>query len=323
MNQIRLYATLPRKSAEKVAATLERALEDEGVPISAFEADADAVLWTVSLYAPADEPQRFQTTLEAALGEHGLDVPVETETLGDTDWVTLSLQGLAPVRAGRFIVHGSHDSDVPQPHEYGLLIDAGQAFGTGHHGTTSGCLEAIGEILKRRTFRRVLDLGTGSGVLAIGYASAARRKALATDIDPVAVAVARDNCRINHVASLVKCVTATGFRHRQIAASAPYDLIIANILAGPLQSMATSFARHAAPGSVAILSGLLPHQQTRICATFRAHGFAFRQKRIRDGWLTLTLEKSLTPQAAAYAADAYNSRRMDAVAAGPVTSWTV
>jgi len=193
------------------------------------------------------------------------------------------------VRAGRFVVHGSHDRHIAKTAAVAIEIDAGQAFGTGHHGTTAGGLDLLETVLRRRTPRTALDIGTGSGVLAIALAKAARVPVLATDIDPVATKTARENARLNEVRNDVIFETSVGFNHPIFQTTEPADLIFANILARPLEALAGPMHRHAEFGADIILSGLLPHQQSRIVATYRQHGFTFRRRLIRDGWLSLLL----------------------------------
>lgn len=291
MSQIRLFITAEKQQAETAASLFEPVFEEDGIPIAAFETDAAAGLWTVSLYASSDSVAEIRARMIGALDAAGLPNSIETEHIQDTDWVSHTLAGLKPVTAGRFIVHGSHDRDAARPGRVAVEIDAGQAFGTGYHGTTAGCLDMLDALLKARRPANALDIGAGSGVLAIALARATRRPVIATDIDPVSTEVARANAGKNGVGSLVECVTATGFLHRRIAARARYDLILANILAGPLQAMAPDLARHLAPGGTAILSGLLPHQKARILATCRGHGLRMSRAHYRDGWLTLVLRK--------------------------------
>ena len=184
-----------------------------------------------------------------------------------------SLEGLKPVRAGRFLVFGRHDRDRLKPNDLGIEIEAGQAFGTGHHGTTAGCLIAIAQEAKTRPIRNALDVGSGSGVLAIALAKLAKARVLASDIDPVATRVAEENVRLNGVAAHVRCITAAGLNGRAFAERTPADLIVANILAGPLAALAPAIRRAVAPGGTVILSGLLPEQRARIVATYRAAGW--------------------------------------------------
>jgi ribosomal protein L11 methyltransferase len=195
------------------------------------------------------------------------------------------------VRAGGFYVHGSHEAKPAPAGLTAILIDANQAFGTGHHETTSGCLEAIDISLKRRRPQAMLDVGTGTGVLAIALARRTRRIVIASDIDPVAVRIAAANAAINGVGNRVLCLRADGLDSPEITASAPYDLIVANILAGPLVGLAPSIGRVAAPQGTVILSGLLAHQAPRVVGAYAQQGMILRRRLVRRGWATLMLER--------------------------------
>jgi len=292
MPQTRLYIETDEKTARALQKAYEFAFEDDGYAISAFE-DQDAEdSWEVSVYVETDLAEALQTRMLSLAGDNGLKIELAREDLEDTDWVAKTLRELTCVHAGQFIVHGSHDADKPRPHEIAVQIDAGLAFGTGHHGTTAGCLDMLARVLKRRSFDNVLDLGTGSGVLAIATAKATPCFVLATDIDPVSTTTARDNAKINGVQAYVECITSVGFTNARMHQQAPYDLILANILAKPLQSLALDIAAHTAPGGTIILSGLLPHQRAPLVATFRLQGVTLEHYHIRDGWLTLLLHKA-------------------------------
>lgn len=290
MHQSRLFIEAREALARRAAHLVETQFGEEAFAVALFETDEAKGLWSLSVYVAGDIAAGFALRIDKALAADGLALQLHCEEIAGEDWVTRSLAGLPPVRVGRFLVHGGHDADAPAANDLAIRIEAGEAFGTGHHGTTAGCLAEIGAVLRRRRFARCLDLGTGSGVLAIALAKALKRPVLASDIDPVSVRVARANARSNGVGPLVACARAAGFAHRAIAARAPFDLIVANILAGPLQAMAGGFSRHAAPGATVILSGLLPHQRARILAHFRLQGFVHRRTFLRDGWLVLTLE---------------------------------
>jgi ribosomal protein L11 methyltransferase len=207
----------------------------------------------------------------------------------DIDWVSHTQRGLPPVRAGRFVVHGSHDRDRVHGRQLGILIDAGEAFGTAHHGTTLGCLIALDWLSRLGTIRNVLDIGAGTGVLAIGAAKRGAARALATDIDPAAVRVARENITLNGVANAVICVEADGLCAQAIRARAPYDLVFANILAEPLMNMATAMKTMIAPGGVVVLSGLLSGQAWRVLGRYTAAGFSLRRRIDIEGWTTLVM----------------------------------
>lgn len=222
----------------------------------------------------------------------GFDRRVEIQELADRNWVQSSLEALPPVQAGRFIVHGHHDRARVRANQIGIEIEAGLAFGTGHHGTTKGCLLAINDVLRRGTPLNALDVGTGTGVLAIALARAAHVPVLASDIDQDAVDVSIANVRANAAAALVEVVRADGVNAARIVDPGPYDLIVANILANPLVSMATGIARLSVPGTTLILSGLLTWQGRQVIAAYRNRGFVLVRRRAIDGWLTLELRKA-------------------------------
>ena len=286
--QTRLFLTAGKTEAERVFAMLEGAFEEEGLPISTFEVDEDREIFEVSVYT--FEPDEVEARIKDVLGGDAFGLPLGREQVPDIDWVAHSLEGLKPVHAGRFFVHGSHDRDKRRANELGIEIDAGLAFGTGHHGTTSGCLDVIGEVIRREHPRNALDLGTGSAVLAIGIAKLVHIPVLATDIDPVAVAVARENVVKNGVAAWVKTQTATGFHHPAMRLAAPFDLIVANILARPLMQLAPKMRRHLAPGGSLILSGILETQREKVLAAYRVQGLFHHKTLRRAGWVTLHLK---------------------------------
>jgi ribosomal protein L11 methyltransferase len=207
----------------------------------------------------------------------------------DVDWVRRSLEGLAPVVAGRFFLHGSHDRHIRRAGGHSFEIDAGTAFGTGHHGTTSGCLLALDDILKRQRPQRILDLGCGTGVLAIAAAQALKTKALATDIDAEAVRVTKNNALLNGVGPLIHAATAAGLRHPVIRTKAPYDLIFANILARPLASLAPGLCAMLAPGGHIILSGLTTDQLRWIRSCYTNLGLQTGRIIRQGNWIALVM----------------------------------
>ena len=209
--------------------------------------------------------------------------------LPDQDWIRLSQQGLPPVRAGRFFVYGAHDAGTVPHGVIPMKIEAGLAFGTGHHETTALCLSVLSDLAREHAFRNVLDLGTGTGLLAIGAVKLWRRPVLASDIDPVAVDVTRDNARANGVGHLVRAVTADGLTSPVLSRGAPYDLLIANILAGPLTQLAPAIQKAMAPGAVLVLSGLLTNQEGLVTSFYRSLRFVGRRR--MGPWSALVLQK--------------------------------
>lgn len=290
MSQIRLHFETSEAKAKEINVTFEVDFEEDGYPVAIFEIDEDKSIWSVSVYSPEENVDDTEKRIQKILEKLGYNATIEREELEDHGWIEKTLSDLTPVRAGRFLVHGSHDKDSVKPNDIGILVDAGLAFGTGHHGTTAGCLEMIGIELKSRHFRNALDLGAGTGVLGIAVAKANRIPVLASDIDPVAMEVCNRNARINGVAKFVKSITAVGFNHTEFSRYVPFDLVIANILAGPLQKLAFDMSRHLSDDAIVILSGLLPNQKARIIASYRAQGLALKKAYIRDSWLTLVLK---------------------------------
>ena len=208
----------------------------------------------------------------------------------ERDWVAQVRAELVPVEAGRFVVYGSHDRDKVAPNRIGLEIEAAQAFGTGHHASTQGCLLALDRLARRGLVaRRIADIGGGTGVLAMAAARVWPATAVAGDIDPLATATARENVAANGLGGRIACVTAAGFRHPRLRAGAPYGLVFANILAGPLRRLAPEMAEHQAPSGVAILSGILARQAAGVAAVYRSWGYVPEEPvRIGD-WVTLVL----------------------------------
>ncbi len=291
MSQTRLFLSARKPEANHIASILDVHFEEEGVPTVLFEDDDHPGNWCYSIYVETHEADDREAQIYNLLGSDGFGLKVAHEVLGDVDWVTHTLQELSPVSAGRFFVHGSHDSHLAKNKPVPVEIDAGQAFGTGHHGTTAGCLDMLEICLRQRLPVAAMDIGTGSGVLAIALAKAARGSVLATDIDPIATQVARENARINGVEGHILFETATGFQHPTFAKFGPADLIFANILARPLEALAPALTAHVLPGAPVILSGLLPDQRARIVAAYRLQGLVLEKFHIRDGWLTLLMRK--------------------------------
>ena len=274
-------AILPKLDAQRLVETLE-ALEPAPPAVSSFEI-GERGLWEVEAFfaAPPDEQ-----ALASATGIAMRIVPVM-----DENWVARALEGLPPVQAGRFFIHGSHNEQRVPANAIGLRIEASYAFGTGHHGTTRGCLLAFDALAKHRRFRNALDLGCGTGVLAMAFVRSVHRPAVATDIDPLAAAKTRENARLNRAAPLMRVADGDGFRAAYIADSAPYDLIFANILARPLVKLMPGIRRHLTPGGNAILSGLLDEQANAVLAAARSQGLRLVRRAALEGWVTLILAR--------------------------------
>lgn len=265
------------------------ARDDLAITASAHE-DAETGEWVFEATCEFEpDVEAFAALARAALGG---EVSFAVEPIDpDVNWVARSLDGLKPVIAGGFYIHGSHDPAPPPGGMTAIRIDAAQAFGTGHHETTTGCLEAIDRALKRQRFRAMIDVGTGTGVLAIALAKRLHLPVLATDIDPIAVTTTVENARDNGVGRYIIAIEATGLEHRQITAAGPFDLIVANILAGPLVSLAPAMRRAAGRGATIILSGILNHQAPRVVAAYSRQGMVLRTRIVKKEWTTLMLER--------------------------------
>lgn len=260
--------------------------EMEGVVLLVTEEDEAAGRWRLDAYFEG-EPDVEAVAAVRALAPSGGEAP-RLERLGDEDWVAMSQAGLQPIREGRFVVHTSAFPAEPPPGCRAFLIEAGQAFGTGHHETTAGCLGVLDELADRRV-GNVVDLGTGTGLLAFAARELWRRAdVMATDIDPVAIAVTRENMEVNEV-ERIDLLVADGARDPAIEARAPFDLVIANILAGPLIAMAPEVAAIAAPGAAIVLAGLLATQADAVVEAYRAAGCSLERAELRGGWTILLL----------------------------------
>jgi ribosomal protein L11 methyltransferase len=284
----RLEIAVPAAALE----AFEDAFADHVVAVSA-EADPDAQLWRLSGYCDTlPDRDALQARLAAVARAFDIAAPEpRLDVIENTDWVTQNLMLFPPVGVGRFFIHGSHHNAPVPMGRIGIRIDAGQAFGTGAHGSTAGCLEALERVLKGAPPVRVLDVGCGSAILAIAAAKIVHRSVLACDIDPVAVAVAAENARLNGVPHLVETAVATGIPP-WVRRRGPFDVVVANILARPLMDMAGDVAAALTPGGAVVLSGLLERERRRVEARYLAFGFRTQARLSRDGWATLILRKA-------------------------------
>jgi ribosomal protein L11 methyltransferase len=322
--------TTDEQTARRVAAVLGETLDTEDAVCGAFEDERGQ--WHVAVHYARDADKRYLRELLALAAGDDAALSLTFERVHEADWVRRSLEGLTPVRAGRFVVHGAHDRGRVPANSIGIEIEAALAFGTGHHGTTRGCLMALDELAKRqgaipplkgegrraqrvgvgsiiktryphparfashpppcrgRDKAAVLDIGTGSGVLAIAAARRLHATVIASDIDRVAVEAARKNARLNR-APQIRFVHAAGADARALTAAGPYDLIFANILLGPLVRLAHPIRRLAAPGAHLVLSGLLPSHANAALSAYRPHGFVLERRIPLDGWVTLLLRR--------------------------------
>ncbi len=314
------------KTARRLADGLAETLDPGETAIAAFEArDAS---WTVEIYFEhAPDEAAVRRMVGDIAGDAARDA-LAFERIAARDWVAASLEGLQPVEAGHFFLHGAHHRARVPKNRIGIEIEAALAFGTGHHGTTRGCLLALDAIVKVHRFSpsprtrqsyahilvgrrscgtaallplpaggersRVLDVGTGTGVLAIAAARSLRGTVLAGDIDPVSVRLARQNARLNRAAGLT-VIHARGLGDRRFRDGAPYDLVFANILLGPLKGLAKPIGAMVAPGAFVVLSGLLPEQANAAFAAYRAHGLVLVRRILLDGWATLVLRRPAKP----------------------------
>ncbi len=339
--------TADKATAQRLADFLTDSLEEQDVATAAFESGDGH--WTMAIYFPGPPNETAVRALVALHAGAELANTLVFERVEAKDWVAASLQELAPVEAGRFLLHGRHDRARVATNRIGVEIEAALAFGTGHHGTTRGCLLALDSIAKRRQTKmtpsptlplagggrekrrarpesflptklgparfsrfnaqvgqarlakgggsrwgstRILDVGTGTGVLAIAAAKALKTPVLASDNDPLAVRVARENARLNEAAPLVEIIRAAGLEAHRFRQRGPFDLILANILLGPLMRLARPMARLLAPGARVVLSGLLSSQAQAAFTAYRAQGLVLERRIVLEGWTTLVLRRS-------------------------------
>jgi ribosomal protein L11 methyltransferase len=280
-------------TAQRISDLIAESYDPTEAAAGAFE---DAAGWTMAIHFRNPPNQTAVRALVALASGPAAANALAFQTVAPNDWVKASLAGLAPVQTGRFVVHGQHDRARVAANAIAIEIEAALAFGTGHHGTTRGCLSALDRLLKQRRARRVLDIGTGTGVLAIAAAKALRRRVLAGDVDPRAVKVARENSHRNGVGGLVEIVCARGTSSLRLRERAPFDLVCANILVAPLQRLAAPLAPYLAPNAGIILSGLLPAHANSILFAYGAQGIVLERRILLDGWTTLVLTRRRRPK---------------------------
>ncbi len=285
----RLAVTVPDEAAADAAAA---AIGEIAQAVTAFEAEPKGPWLVQGFVQGKPDTAGLEAALALAALVGGFEEPaLELEALPDVDWLKLNQESFPPLRVGRYFVHGSHVGEKAPAGSISLHIDAATAFGTGEHATTYGCLAALDRLARRGRRGRVLDMGTGTGILGIAAAKTWRVPVRSCDIDVNSVRVAGENIVINGVASLMRCVPSDGYAAALVRQGAPYDLIFANILARPLARMAPALSRHLAPGGIAILSGLLANQERYVDAAHRNAGLVFAGRIARNGWHTLLYRK--------------------------------
>ncbi len=286
------YSALTTLAGEAPGQALADALETmtptpTGVGI--FEIEDGSGLWEVGAYF-LERPDDIALSLLAAAH---VAKPFAVSEIPEKDWVSEVRRALTPVHAGRFVVFGGHDRDAVPSQKIGLEIEAALAFGTGHHGTTQGCLMAFDALLQKgMVARNVADIGAGTAVLAMAAAKVLSGRFIASDIDQIATETAKANVAANGLRGRVQCLTSVGFRHSELHSRAPYDLVFANILAGPLKKLAPEMAEHTQSHAVLILSGILNRQAQSVVNTYEGFGFNVVERRIIGDWTTLTLRKA-------------------------------
>jgi len=281
--------TLPGEAPSQALADALEGMDPAPTGVGVFEIEDGSGLWEVGAYY-LERPDDVVLHLLAAA--HNAK-PFAVSEIPETDWVSAVRRELTPVHAGRFVVYGGHDRDVIPSQKIGLEIEAAMAFGTGHHGTTQGCLMSFDALLQKgMVVRNVADIGAGTAVLAMAAAKVLKGRFVASDIDPIATETAKANVAANGLRGRVQCLTSVGFRHTELHKRAPYDLIFANILAGPLKKLAPEMAEHSESGTVLILSGIQNYQAKGVANTYEGFGFAVIERRVIGEWTTITLRKA-------------------------------
>ena len=280
--------TLKDKVAAQALADACENLLSEPTGVGVFEVEDGSNTWEVGVYF-VEKPDEIALDLLAAMNGAR---PFAVSELPETDWVAEVKRELAPITAGRFFLYGSHDADKIPDDCVPLLIEAAMAFGTGHHGTTQGCLQALHNLAKRGFVgKSVVDLGCGTAVLAMGVAKIWPGVVLASDIDEVATDTASANIACNNLGGRVNVITCAGFDHPLLRNNAPYDLILANILKGPLIALSEDMGESCSAGGYIILSGILNEQAGGTKSAYEAHGFVEVEHLIVGEWSTLCLQK--------------------------------
>ncbi|MCE2927527.1 MAG: 50S ribosomal protein L11 methyltransferase [Rickettsiales bacterium] len=283
----RVNFCLPQAAAEMA----EESFSDLVISVSAFETDEENHIWTFDLLCGAPpELEEFRRRLIIITSMHHIPLPeLSVVMVEPQDWLAQVARDFPPMRIGRFYVHGAHVKEKPPYASLPIQVEAGAAFGSGEHGTTRGCLEALEWLSQKRRFTNILDMGCGSGILAIGAARLWRAPVLAVDIDEVAVRVSAENALINRVSSRVRALVSDGYDGAEVQSRGPYDLIVSNILAKPLMAFAPKLKANLAHNGMAVLSGLLTHQENMVMAAHRRQGLHLKKRFVHGEWCALVI----------------------------------
>ncbi|MCP1550416.1 MULTISPECIES: 50S ribosomal protein L11 methyltransferase [Methylorubrum] len=276
-------------SARAMTELLGEMFDPMETAVAAFEVEETGDWRLEAYFSEEPDAEMIRDLIRPMVGEQA-DAAV-FETIDQQDWVRASLEGLKPVRAGRFLVHGGHDRHQVRGNDLAIEIEAALAFGTGHHGTTLGCLRALVDELKRRRPAHVLDVGTGTGILGFAAAKVLRTPVVAGDLDPEAVMTARGNARLNGLGPYMRLYHAPGVRHALANRPRGFDVVFANILARPLKRLAPTLTAVVADDGVLILSGLIERDVPGVLSTYRHRGFHLARSGVIEGWATLVLRR--------------------------------
>ncbi|ACB83089.1 ribosomal L11 methyltransferase [Methylorubrum populi BJ001] len=276
-------------SARAMTELLGEMFDPMETAVAAFEVEETGAWRLEAYFSEEPDAEMIRDLIRPVVGAQADEAAFET--IDQQDWVRASLEGLKPVRAGRFLVHGSHDRDQVRANDLAIEIEAALAFGTGHHGTTLGCLRALVAELKQRRPARILDVGTGTGILGFAAAKALHTPVVAGDLDPEAVTTARGNARLNGLGPYMRLYTAPGVRHALADRSRRFDVVFANILARPLKRLAPTLTAVVADDGVLILSGLIERDVPGVLSTYRHRGFHLARSGVIEGWATLVLRR--------------------------------
>lgn len=278
------------QSARTIIDMLGEVFDPAETAIAAFESTDNGPWFLEAYFSRIPDEHAIREMVRPFIGDV-IDRAVFSQ-LGEQDWIKASLEGLKPVRAGRILIHGFHDRPLIQANDIAIEIEAALAFGTGHHGTTLGCLRALTDEVRRKRPLHILDVGTGTGILSFAAAKLLKTRVTAGDIDPVAVQVAKENASLNGIQSFIDLYTGPGIRSRKADRAKHFDIVMANILAKPLRLLARDLTSVARPDGTLILSGLLLSDVASILSAYRTFGWSLRKQYNLEGWATLVLKKT-------------------------------